>query len=280
MVAGRAATLPRAFTGGATAWPRVTGAARGANQEPSAPQTWTDAGDNPGGGGPPLAGDGPASPILIPGGGPEEREGNVTGGVPRFLWSLYKAGGVYRNESGSGVDSEVLEGSDVAGVGRPLSARYNLTVGGVLGGPGGGVGNVTSSVEDTGGHGFLDILMGSAPQLPERNVTHRNTSVIKEALGFSLESGGDASETGSLQRLFLSRPEPVYLSALDDNLSVDRPGLATLSNFTEPLFADYPPHLLDFAVFCCVLFIVLGVPGNLITIIALVKCKKVSTMFT
>ncbi|XP_050722163.1 uncharacterized protein LOC127001558 [Eriocheir sinensis] len=270
MVAGGAATLPRAFTGSATAWPRVTGAARGENQEPSAPQTWTDAGDNPGGGGPPLAGD-----------GPEEGERNVTGGVPRFLWSLYKAGGVYRNESGGGgVDSEVLEGSDVAGVGRPLSARYNLTVGGVLGGPGGGVGNVTSSVEDTGSHGFLDILMGSTPQLQERNVTHRNTSVIKEALGFSLESGDDASETGSLQRLFLSRPEPVYLSALDDNLSVDRPGLATLSNFTEPLFADYPPHLLDFAVFCCVLFIVLGVPGNLITIIALVKCKKVSTMFT
>lgn len=226
-----------------------------------------------------MAGDGPVPSILTPGGGPEEGERNVTGSVPRFLWSLYKAGGVYRNESG-GVDNEVLEGSDVAGVGQPLSARYNLTVGGVLGGPGGGVGNVTSSVEDTGGHGFLDILMGSTPQLPERNVTHRNTSVIKEALGFSLESGGDASETGSLQRLFLSRPEPVYLSALKDNLSVDRPGLVTPSNHPELLFADYPQPLLDFAVFCCVLFIVLGVPGNLITIIALVKCKKVSTMFT
>lgn len=281
MVAGGAATLPRAFTGSATAWPRVVRAATVPSQETSVPEAWTDAGDSLGGGAPPLAGDGSSSPILVPEGGPEERERNVTGGVSRFLWPLYRAAGVHRNDSGGGVDSEVLESSDVVGVGRPVSARYNLTVGGVLGGPGGGVGNVTSSVEETGGHGFLDILMGSTPQLPERNVTHRNTSVIKEALGLSLESAGDASETGSLQRLFLGRPEPVYLYSLDDNLSVDRPSFATITNYTvPPLFTDYPPHLLDFAVFCCVLFIVLGVPGNLITIIALVKCKKVSAMFT
>lgn len=280
MVVGGAATLPRASTGSAATWPGLIGALKGATEEASAPQGWTDAGDNPGGGGPPFSVDGPASPPLFPA-GPEEGERNVTGGISKFLWSLYKPGGVYRNESSGG--SEVLE-SDVAGVGRPLSAGYNLSAGGVLGGPGVGGGvsvNVASSVEDTSGHGFLDILMGSS-QLPERNVTHRNTSVIKEALGFTLESGSDAftptSESGSLQRLLLGRPEPVYLSALDDNLSVERPGLATLSNYTEPLFADYPPHLLDFAVFCCVLFIVLGVPGNLITIIALVKCKKVSTV--
>ncbi|KAK7070290.1 hypothetical protein SK128_019977, partial [Halocaridina rubra] len=49
-------------------------------------------------------------------------------------------------------------------------------------------------------------------------------------------------------------------------------------NFTTAkhviLFANYPPLLLDFAVGCCVLFMILGVPGNLITITALIKGKK------
>ncbi|XP_068218258.1 G-protein coupled receptor moody [Palaemon carinicauda] len=40
------------------------------------------------------------------------------------------------------------------------------------------------------------------------------------------------------------------------------------------LFSDYPPKLLDFASSCCILFIIIGVPGNLITIIALIKSKK------
>ncbi|XP_066974459.1 G-protein coupled receptor moody [Macrobrachium rosenbergii] len=44
--------------------------------------------------------------------------------------------------------------------------------------------------------------------------------------------------------------------------------------FEAQLFADYPPKLLDFASSCCILFIILGVPGNLITIIALIKSKK------
>ncbi|CAO1401003.1 unnamed protein product [Diamesa hyperborea] len=41
------------------------------------------------------------------------------------------------------------------------------------------------------------------------------------------------------------------------------------------LFQGYPPALLTFASIACVTFIFLGVPGNLITIIALARCKKV-----
>ncbi|KAI5699651.1 hypothetical protein M8J75_006469 [Diaphorina citri] len=41
-----------------------------------------------------------------------------------------------------------------------------------------------------------------------------------------------------------------------------------------PLFPGYPMVLLQFASACCLLFILLGIPGNLITIIALFRCKK------
>lgn len=41
------------------------------------------------------------------------------------------------------------------------------------------------------------------------------------------------------------------------------------------LFKDYPEGLLWFATACCVVFMLIGIPGNLITIIALARCKKV-----
>lgn len=41
------------------------------------------------------------------------------------------------------------------------------------------------------------------------------------------------------------------------------------------LFKDYPHSLLTFASVCCVIFMVIGIPGNLITIVALARCKKV-----
>jgi hypothetical protein len=43
----------------------------------------------------------------------------------------------------------------------------------------------------------------------------------------------------------------------------------------EELFHDYSASLLHFASACCVIFILVGIPGNLITIIALFRCKKV-----
>lgn len=43
----------------------------------------------------------------------------------------------------------------------------------------------------------------------------------------------------------------------------------------QPLFADYPDELLHFAAGACVLFTLLGVPGNFITIVALLRYTKV-----
>ncbi|CAG9805899.1 unnamed protein product [Chironomus riparius] len=43
----------------------------------------------------------------------------------------------------------------------------------------------------------------------------------------------------------------------------------------ENLFKGISPVLLYFASVCCVLFMLLGIPGNLCTIIALARCKKV-----
>ncbi|CAB3247198.1 unnamed protein product [Arctia plantaginis] len=43
---------------------------------------------------------------------------------------------------------------------------------------------------------------------------------------------------------------------------------------TVELFRGYPDALLQFAVACCVIFILIGIPGNLITVIALGCCKK------
>lgn len=42
------------------------------------------------------------------------------------------------------------------------------------------------------------------------------------------------------------------------------------------MFQGYSPALLTFASVCCVVYMMVGVPGNLITIIALFRCKKVS----
>lgn len=125
MVAEGVGILPRASSGGVAAWPRLIGALKGASQEAPALQSWTDAGDNPGRGGPTLAGDGHAYPPFFLAGGLEKDEKNVTGGVSRFLWSLYESGGVYRDESGSG-GNEVLGGSDAGSVGWPPIAEYNL----------------------------------------------------------------------------------------------------------------------------------------------------------
>ena len=41
------------------------------------------------------------------------------------------------------------------------------------------------------------------------------------------------------------------------------------------LFNDYPPWLLHFAASCCALFMLIGIPGNLITVLALFRTKKV-----
>ncbi|KAJ8719710.1 hypothetical protein PYW08_011885 [Mythimna loreyi] len=44
---------------------------------------------------------------------------------------------------------------------------------------------------------------------------------------------------------------------------------------SEDLFPCYPEALLQFASACCVVFMLIGIPGNLTTIVALARCKKV-----
>ncbi|CAH0387135.1 unnamed protein product [Bemisia tabaci] len=45
------------------------------------------------------------------------------------------------------------------------------------------------------------------------------------------------------------------------------------------LFRGYPPQLLDLASFVCIMFMCVGVPGNLITVAALFKCRKGNDLF-
>lgn len=42
------------------------------------------------------------------------------------------------------------------------------------------------------------------------------------------------------------------------------------------LFQCYPEGLVQFASACCVIYILIGIPGNLTTIVALARFKKVS----
>ena len=48
-----------------------------------------------------------------------------------------------------------------------------------------------------------------------------------------------------------------------------------LQNFKPP--QDYPEWMLLLGFGCCVAFLVAGLPGNIITILALARCKKVTT---
>lgn len=41
------------------------------------------------------------------------------------------------------------------------------------------------------------------------------------------------------------------------------------------LFVGYPLWLLYFAAACCIVFMLVGIPGNLITVVALFRTKKV-----
>lgn len=63
----------------------------------------------------------------------------------------------------------------------------------------------------------------------------------------------------------------------DNNLSAVSDHHADWKNGLETeLFQGYSPALLTFASVCCIVYMMVGVPGNLITIIALFRCKKVS----
>jgi hypothetical protein len=47
------------------------------------------------------------------------------------------------------------------------------------------------------------------------------------------------------------------------------------STESVPVLQGFSPVMLNFAALCCILFMCVGIPGNLITIFALARCKKV-----
>lgn len=63
-----------------------------------------------------------------------------------------------------------------------------------------------------------------------------------------------------------------------DNSSLNLTDSPQLDDLDLELFQGYSTALLRFASACCVLFMLVGIPGNLITIIALFRCKKVGSV--
>ncbi|XP_057379048.1 G-protein coupled receptor moody-like isoform X1 [Daphnia carinata] len=65
------------------------------------------------------------------------------------------------------------------------------------------------------------------------------------------------------------------LDSTDRNSTMTTPLSTVTDDSVQPLFTEYPDELLHFAVGACVLFTLLGVPGNFITIVALLRYTKV-----
>uniref|UniRef100_A0A1B0DGD1 Uncharacterized protein n=2 Tax=Phlebotomus papatasi TaxID=29031 RepID=A0A1B0DGD1_PHLPP len=59
----------------------------------------------------------------------------------------------------------------------------------------------------------------------------------------------------------------IRIAPATDNVTIN-------TDDTIPLFANYSDSLLKFASIMCIIFALVGIPGNLITIIALARCKK------
>lgn len=79
--------------------------------------------------------------------------------------------------------------------------------------------------------------------------------------------------------LLPSIPKSTFSSEVDGNFSVGFDEYSTDEQLAAvELFKDYSEGLLRFASVCCVLFMLVGIPGNLITIIALARCKKVGDL--
>lgn len=247
-----------------------------------------------------------SSVIPMPGSHKGQPDHNVTdNSLQNILWSIYKsASSVLAEDLSQDNGTHAKNTRGLGGLSQSSVGADNITV--LEESP---MENLTTRSESgvtQGGH-LIGVLMGSTTTThgpaDETHKSFRNSSsasVFREAVSFSMEasgvdSGSPEEEAEEFQRLLLAAGAgrgvsgasfASYTAALTHNLTSQHlltPG--SLANLTGGgdrdddaplLFANYPPHLLDFAVFCCVLFIVLGVPGNLITIIALVKCKKVS----
>lgn len=76
--------------------------------------------------------------------------------------------------------------------------------------------------------------------------------------------------------LFPSIAKSTLASDVEKNWSIGLDAYGTDEELAAvELFKDYPEALLRFASVCCALFMLVGIPGNLITIVALARCKKV-----
>ncbi|XP_014355797.2 G-protein coupled receptor moody [Papilio machaon] len=73
----------------------------------------------------------------------------------------------------------------------------------------------------------------------------------------------------------LKMNQSVIVNVLQHNLSVLNYNGTVKELGAVQLFTNYPDGLLVFAAVCCTLFMCIGIPGNLITIIALAKYEKV-----
>ncbi|CAH1389976.1 unnamed protein product [Nezara viridula] len=73
-----------------------------------------------------------------------------------------------------------------------------------------------------------------------------------------------------------SEESPKTLPTLLNATNRTDPGQPADTELEAELFQGYPPSLLNLATLFCLLFMMVGIPGNLITIIALFRCKKVS----
>jgi hypothetical protein len=73
----------------------------------------------------------------------------------------------------------------------------------------------------------------------------------------------------------LSNTDSVVTSDNNETDGVSTTNDTVTMHVGEELFHGYSASLLHFASACCIIFILVGIPGNLITIIALFRCKKV-----
>jgi hypothetical protein len=88
---------------------------------------------------------------------------------------------------------------------------------------------------------------------------------------FTVTSDSNISAYGIFIEGNCSRPfsqVPISLMTINSHL--------TLRAEPQSLLKGFSPALLNFAALCCILFMCVGIPGNLITIFALARCKKVS----
>ncbi|CAL4066243.1 unnamed protein product, partial [Meganyctiphanes norvegica] len=157
-------------------------------------------------------------------------------------------------------------------------------------------GLLTGSLLEVDGEAGVDMEVGEGhpgdisslwtwdgPRQPS-SVPPESMSLFQDLLNYTLGADGAAvphPEDYIPEPVFLSLQQAAQYQQQLSGYNSTTLGEEQVYNLTEQhqdhvvLFADYPAPLLDFAVVACVLFIILGVPGNLITIVALVKCKKV-----